>query len=309
MKRSHFFLKVVSLNSHHNNLKNFEFFQKKIYTYNEFYAPLTCFSYGKKAIYGEKDTRVDVAELSNDPNYCRVMENAKSVCILSDNTTARTRLGEVIESMYGYPVHDSVRFQNQFTQGFGTGFLVSPSIVATARHCVSHYNSASIKSLKFTFGFWEQQTNRSSQDEEVLKCYTADKILEMSTGEEDWALVKLTQEITELPTVKIGLKRNEEDDALYMLGHPFGLPLKHGVGKIKRILSHAYSTNLPAFQGNSGSPVFNLNHEVIGVLVRGEEDYSRNLGAAAIKEMRYPEGAHGEIIQKIKPISASVHLK
>ena len=66
------------------------------------------------------------------------------------------------------------------------------------------------------------------------------------------------------------------------MGHPSGLPLKVTAGATVR--SHKrdfYVANLDSFEGNSGSPVFNENYEVAGILVRGEVDFS-HLGSCYV---------------------------
>jgi len=68
-------------------------------------------------------------------------------------------------------------------------------------------------------------------------------------------------------------------DRIYTIGYPSGLPEKVSVNARVRTNDHLqyFFSSLDAFQGNSGSPVFNLEtHEVIGILVSGEPDYRFN---------------------------------
>ena len=65
---------------------------------------------------------------------------------------------------------------------------------------------------------------------------------------------------------------------LVMIGHPSGLPQKiSDKAKVLAIRPNGFTTDLDAFQGNSGSAVFNAsNGELLGILVNGNEDYRHN---------------------------------
>jgi len=57
-----------------------------------------------------------------------------------------------------------------------------------------------------------------------------------------------------------------------MIGYPLGTPMK--LAKNARVIfnneeAQSFITNLDAFEGNSGSPVFNEKNEVSGILVNG----------------------------------------
>jgi len=81
--------------------------------------------------------------------------------------------------------------------------------------------------------------------------------------------------IVKAVTGQRGMSRIGRDDIgfgteVYMIGHPSGLPQKVAVNASVRSLEGAayFYTSLDAFQGNSGSPVFDRNTgEVIGILV------------------------------------------
>lgn len=71
----------------------------------------------------------------------------------------------------------------------------------------------------------------------------------------------------------------KESSEIYMIGHPSGLPTKVALNAGIEDDAHPFYfyTSLDSFQGNSGSPVFNLQtNNVIGVLTAGEVDYKFN---------------------------------
>lgn len=76
-----------------------------------------------------------------------------------------------------------------------------------------------------------------------------------------------------------------------MLGYPSGLPLKATVNVSITSFDNSggFYTSLDAFQGNSGSPVFDLNTpQVIGVLVSGAADFVWNGGCNISATCRIP---------------------
>ncbi|WP_208684768.1 serine protease [Flavobacterium sp. SLB02] len=71
----------------------------------------------------------------------------------------------------------------------------------------------------------------------------------------------------------------KESSEIYMIGHPSGIPTKVALNAGIEEDSHPFYfyTSLDSFQGNSGSPVFNLHtNNVIGILTAGETDYKFN---------------------------------
>ena len=63
-----------------------------------------------------------------------------------------------------------------------------------------------------------------------------------------------------------------EGTEIYIIGHPFGLPMKvAGNARVESIDDNYFRASLDAFRGNSGSPVFRADtHAAIGIYVRGE---------------------------------------
>ncbi len=67
---------------------------------------------------------------------------------------------------------------------------------------------------------------------------------------------------------------------LYVIGHPSGLPTKVADGaQVCTQKGTHFSANLDTYGGNSGSAVFNAKtNEVVGILVRGANDYTYDMG-------------------------------
>jgi hypothetical protein len=88
----------------------------------------------------------------------------------------------------------------------------------------------------------------------------------------DFALVQLTRPVKGRTPLKLSAAPISSSTTLSMIGHPFGLPAKlsrKARTLINNPLRGSFLTSLDAFDGNSGSPVFNANNEVVGILIGG----------------------------------------
>lgn len=110
----------------------------------------------------------------------------------------------------------------------------------------------------------------------LSQVYTCTKIIGTELNDftkKDWALVELDRPVTGRRPLKLVNSKPQKDDEVFVIGTPSGLPLKVATGKVLAKRINFFRTNLDTFTGNSGSPVLNNQNEVIGILVRGNEDY------------------------------------
>ena len=223
-----------------------------------------------KAIYGV-DSREETVR-SQAPG-----EIARAVCVLFESDKLRATPGghRLLTREFGlaYTLCPGQPFADQPLLGYGSGFLVAPDIVATAGHCVE---GRDITETIFMFDYtYEEGAIRDvrSQDsiyfgEEVLHC-----VLEPNGA--DYALVRLDRRVEGIQPLTVHAERPLKGEGVYIVGHPVGLPKKYAGDAIVTDASPEtyFVTNLDAFGGNSGSPVFDTSHRVRGILVRGENDF------------------------------------
>jgi len=89
----------------------------------------------------------------------------------------------------------------------------------------------------------------------------------------DYAILELN-EVPPYPSVNLHFEVPKENDKVYTIGHPVGLPQKiTGLSVIKAIKNKVFIASIDAFSGNSGSPVLFEDNKVIGILVRGQRDW------------------------------------
>jgi V8-like Glu-specific endopeptidase len=153
--------------------------------------------------------------------------------------------------------------------------LVAPDVIATAGHCIT--GEIAVQDIRFVFGY---RMRDAATPELVISnsdIYHAAAVIawqvDDTTGS-DWALIRLDRTVVNHRVARIresGLISNGQP--VYVIGHPKGLPAKFAGGAYVRDNRYRtlFGSNLDAYPGNSGSPVFNsITHEVEGILVGGE---------------------------------------
>jgi hypothetical protein len=232
----------------------------------------------EKVIYGVDD-RKEAYEITNS----RIKENINSVVALirkndiSDNgdgkSTIRTRIFGVARNLC-----ENEKFYNQPIAPFCSGFLVSKDLIATAAHCVE--NQEDLKSIRFVFGFRMKNQNEGSTVIDNSDIYEGESIVNriLDDNGSDWAVIKLKNQVVNdhKPVVLRRTGKISDNESVYVVGHPVGLPTKFADGANVRNNTNEsfFVCNLDTYGGNSGSPVFNSStHELEGILVRGETDF------------------------------------
>lgn len=249
----------------------------------------------EKALYGD-DNRKDLIEVVDQ----NVIDNANSVVSLffasriKDNGNGNSTLQVGIFGKLNNLCPEEPFF-NQPIGAFCSGFLVAPDIIATAGHCVNEKN---VKSIRFVFGFKAELGSAANITINNKDIYSGLEVIGWKqTNQGDWCLLRLDRNVMDRKV--LNLRRDGkivDGQAVYVIGHPCGLPIKFADGAKVRSNSEAeyFTANLDTYGGNSGSPVFNsLNHQVEGILVRGERDFVP-LGPCMVSTVCSTNGCRGE---------------
>jgi V8-like Glu-specific endopeptidase len=257
-----------------------------------------------KSIYSPVDPRknlyeLDVLEASEKedfyPDLTKIKMNAlATACLIhkdvwkenvatnSYSISLSTTLSQRIINRFGSPLKEGEKFGDEPSIAIGSGFLVSPNKLMTAGHCVSN-SSTSLKDIKdFIIIFNFHMENKSTCHTRFPKTevYRIKRVIYHQFDPRDkmlpdWALIKLDRKVVGIEPLQIQ-HTLQKTARVYMLGHPWGIPLKFsGEAGIQSIAhAHKFECDLPAFEGNSGSPVIDrATHAVIGILVNGNKDY------------------------------------
>jgi hypothetical protein len=168
------------------------------------------------------------------------------------------------------------RFAGQPTPAFCSGILLAPDVVATAGHCIDRSTLASTRFV-LDLAMQDRATARISLPNR--KIYRARRLLarQFAYDGKDYAIVQLDRRVGDrAPAALRRTGRVAKGAALYVIGHPSGLPAKFADHAWVQANGHPayFEANLDTFAGNSGAPVFEANtHRVAGLLVRGDADY------------------------------------
>lgn len=185
------------------------------------------------------------------------------------------------------------RFAQQPSLSFScTGFLVGPDLLATAGHCVyavnnpsqtlEHETEKACKSFLWMFDYRSDASGvtktKGLPAENLYRCKEIIYAVQYEKAPfDDYALIRLDRPVTGRTPLEFATTEPARGSQLFMIGHPFGIPLtltSNGRVTLTDPARSSYVTSLDAFQGNSGGPVFDSNGDVTGILVGGTPSWN-----------------------------------
>lgn len=257
-----------------------------------------------KTIYGA-DNRLDYYEAPADMKVLAdsvvSLWKAKQVSVSGDQAALKhVNFGEALN------LCPSERFREQPLGAFCSGSLVGEDLVMTAGHCIT--DEAACADTKFVFGYAVKQSGgKAATTLPAGEVYGCKKIIKRDLDKPpsglfgtvisvlanitnrmgpDYALIQLDRKVEGHQPLPVN--RGAEPrmgTPLLTIGHPVGLPLKIAGGATVRNDSPKsyYITDIDAFGGNSGGPVFNAETKLIeGILVLGGQDFVKSPAGCTI---------------------------
>ncbi len=159
------------------------------------------------------------------------------------------------------------------TPGMCTGFLIDKTHLVTAGHCLLEEDANLCSNMSFVFNY---SLSHPEKDPSVIAkddVYFCKSVLSShyNLDEHDFAVLELDRPVKQeafLNFRRLG-KISSRNQPLTIMGHPMGLPLKTVTNGELTLNDQKlfFSTNLDAMPVNSGSPVFNREGEVEGILI------------------------------------------
>jgi V8-like Glu-specific endopeptidase len=248
----------------------------------------------KKNYYGKYglDRRKEIAQ-------CTPEVQAASKCVVAfihkdliDPRTLNTSIRVVSGMLSSPPYHKQMKFLNQPTPAYCSGFLLDEEHVVTAGHV--DLGNIQDENYRVVFGFTKNAPRPNtigSNQELIFDQSQVFKIKGVERKHFDYAN-NIDYQIIELdrPAIGVGLPCKistlgvKEKDKVYMVGHPNGLPQKYsGLASISKVIgTDCFYAPIESFKGNSGSPIFNESNEVVGIMSSGPFDTKLNGDGLAV---------------------------
>lgn len=233
------------------------------------------------AVFGVDD-RISVNPAT--PGYD--LARSTAVAVLSANweptTPGKIRLN--VDKLDSWLCGD-VKFVKQPSLSYDcTGFLVAPDLLMTAGHCMvntgeeRNETETYCKTFSWLFDYFD---TTDTENVSAANHYTCKRVIYAVKDEKapfrDYALVQLSRPVTDRTPLKLNGSPVKATETFSMVGYPLGLPAKYSRNAkllVNNTGRESFLTSLDAFEGNSGSPVFNSKNEVVGILVGGTPSYN-----------------------------------
>lgn len=227
---------------------------------------------------GDKDGRKDWYD--SDDTTKKI--SAQTVCLVQKENLRRLEDGSY--ELITQPLQSaqllcgSERFVNQPVAGFCSGFVVSSDLIVTAGHCLE---GTLLSRFVIVFDFYMTDGKTARTRYKASEIYEPIEKLALGDNELtglDFAVLRVDRA---LPSERIATIRKtpvNKDEPVTVIGYPCGMPVKIATGAkvIDASASEYFLADVDTYVGNSGSPVYDASYAVVGVLVRGEEDFQLN---------------------------------
>ncbi len=199
---------------------------------------------------------------------------------------------------------EGVAFREQLEPGTCSGTLIDDRYLLTAGHCMDTPSDCS--ESVWIFG-WRYVADGALVDLGADDVYRCARVLAYFDDDRvDHAIVELDRPVVgHTPaTVRLLPSGLADGTALALIGHPNGIPMKiDTTGEVTWTSGDAswLTASVDAFNGNSGSGVFDLEGNLVALLRGGETDYVDAGGCNVINVIDPPPEDDGEGLTYVRP--------
>ncbi|OUR93483.1 hypothetical protein A9Q84_18595 [Halobacteriovorax marinus] len=196
-----------------------------------------------------------------------------------------------------------------------SAFLIDENKIGTAGHCIDDEMNFSINDYYVVFDYQVTDRDNSEFILDKNQVYEIEETIQRVfnfPSDKDVAVLKLKRSVKNRKPLKLASKRIRNGSPLYILGFPFGLPMKYqdnGYVTGEEAMHggvDSFTHNLDTFSVNSGSAIFSSEtNEIVGILVRGsganyeerEEEKCNDWGGLVRKRDHFGEGNYIDLLK------------
>ncbi|MEK7355705.1 MAG: serine protease [Bdellovibrionota bacterium] len=258
-------------------------------------ALLTDASTSHAAIYGLDDRR----DVVTDPWATKMASG--TAMLISPVFTKTDAAGKLsfdfprLDTTDSYNVCKEEKFASQPSAYLGcTGFLISPTLLVTAGHCMVNTGemqdtvNPQCRDFQWLLDYRADLAGHvpvtGVAPSNVVGCKrlvyaihssTYDPLTKLTHFDRDFAIVELDRPVTGRPYFKLATGFVQPGDRIAKIGYPLGQAAKvTGGGTVVEVMHPQFArTTMDAVGGDSGGPVVSAkNGEVVGILVRAFPD-------------------------------------
>jgi hypothetical protein len=245
-------------------------------------------------VYGD-DGRIEAFELAD--GYLKRLAQRNSVAIVTPDHVAIDSGEVTIDAptlAETEQICPSERFGEQPAAADCSGILLDARTVLTADHCV---RALGCDRMQFLRGYYYTDAGQLHplHPDDVYGCnrVIVQALSATSAAERfDYAVLELDRPVDE-PLEGIAFRPSDEPlsagESVTLLGFPGGVPLKIAQGGVitdaRPTTQDYFISDVDAFHGNSGGPVFDGAARLIGIEGRGNDDYVAGAGCASVARL------------------------
>ena len=196
---------------------------------------------------------------------------------------------------------DGERFRDQPEPGTCSGVLIDSRYMLTAGHCMDELDDCN-GDRSWVLGYRYQAGGELAQLTRA-DVYTCRRVVAFQDDEDaDFAVFELDREVTDRIPAAVETAPMMLGEPLALIGHPNGIPMKLDSGGVLTSIGEPWlKATVDAFDGNSGSGVFDHQGRVRAILTNGQDDYVERGDCQVVNIIRSPI-SHAETLFPVGPV-------
>lgn len=234
-------------------------------------------------------------------NYHKTKNNSYCAGLIVHKDAIQDTYDEKYKSLKNMPfgvrfnlnINSSLYNLPSVQQAFATCFVIKNKdgtpIIVTAKHVLDYclmqtmtttYNQM-FSLLRIVFNYEDEYNNHSIKTKDIYQIEGIYNEAAYKNNKSDFVLFNIkpiskNKIFDEKLIGKVNFDSSYKNLKIHTYGYPYGMPLYTSYGTLfgeSKTKKGYLITNLSAFNGHSGSPVFNEDKEIIGILFGGGYDF------------------------------------